>query len=70
MIYLSGPDTRMILVGQRISGCFRAFTKAGCFVRTRSFASAGQKQHTNILDTLKDLFGDNQIQLQLVGAAE
>jgi hypothetical protein len=39
-------------------------TRAGCFVFN------GQKQHVSILDALKDLFGDNQIHLQLVGAAE
>ena len=39
-------------------------TGAGCFVFT------AQKQHISILGALKDLFGDNQIQLQLVRAAE
>jgi hypothetical protein len=39
-------------------------TGAGYFVFT------AQKQHISILDALKDLFGVNQIQMQLVGAAE
>ncbi len=41
----------------------RAFTGARYFARTRSFVSTAQKQHISILDALKDLFGDNQIQL-------
>ena len=48
----------------------RAFTGARYLTRTRSFVSTAQKQHFSILDALKDLFGDNQIHLQLVGAAE
>ena len=36
----------------------------------RCFVFNGQKQHVSILEALKDLFGINQIQMQLVGAAE
>jgi hypothetical protein len=39
-------------------------TGAGCFVFN------GQKQHVSMLDALKDLFGVNQIQMQLVGVVE
>ena len=46
-----------LTLGSRLTG-------AGCFVFN------GQKQHVSILDALKDLFGVNQIQMQLVGAAE
>ena len=67
---LSERDIRMTKVKQKISGCFRTFTGARYFARTRSFVSTAQKQHVSILDALKDLFGDNQIHLQLVGAAE
>jgi transposase len=67
---LSERDIRMTKVKQKISGCFKTFDGARYFARIRSFVSTAQKQHVSILDALKDLFGDNQIHLQLVGAAE
>ena len=38
------------------------------FTGARYFVSTAQKQQISILDALKDLFGDNQIRMQLVGA--
>ncbi len=46
-----------LTLGSRLTG-------AGYFVFT------AQKQHISILDALKDLFGINQIQMQLVGVVE
>jgi transposase len=67
---LSERDIRMTKVKQKISGCFKTFDGAKYFARTRSFVSTAQKQHVGILGALKDLFGVNQVELKLVGAAE